>query len=51
MLRAVIRILGIVFIIGAVGSALVFILTFIEDLREIWEDDEPKGSKGVNKRK
>ena len=47
MLRAVIRILGIVFIIGAVGSALVF----IEDLREIWRDDEPKGPKGVNKRK
>jgi len=51
MLRAFIRILGIVFIIGAVGSALVFILTFIEDLREIWRDDEPNGPKGVNKRK
>jgi len=51
MLHAFIRILGIVFIIGVVGSALVFILTFIEDLREIWRDDEPKGPKGVNKRK
>ena len=48
MLRISIRILEVLFAVGAIGSVLVIVLTFVEDLLDIWRDDEQNGQTGVD---
>jgi hypothetical protein len=44
MLSIFIRVLEIVFMIGAIGSALTILLTFAEDVIELWRSDEHKSA-------
>jgi hypothetical protein len=41
MLTAAIRIIETLFIVGILGSALVVILTTVEDVRTLFKKDEP----------
>lgn len=40
MLQFIARVLEVLFALGVVGSMIVVILTFIEDLRDLGPDDE-----------
>jgi hypothetical protein len=39
--RLTIKALEILFIVGMLGSALVVVITFVEDLKEVFSTDEP----------
>jgi hypothetical protein len=45
--RIAVRILEVLFAAGIVGSAIVVVITFIEDLKEVFSKDEPAGSHAV----
>ena len=39
------RVLETLFIVGLIGSAVVVILTFVEDIRDIGSEEESKGKR------
>lgn len=42
--RVAVRALEILFAVGIIGSALVVVITFVEDLKEVLSTDEPPES-------
>jgi hypothetical protein len=45
MLSILVRVLETLFIVGIIGSAVVVILTFVEDIRDIGSDEESKAKR------
>ena len=47
--RVAVRALEILFVVGVIGSALVVVITFVEDLKEALSPDEPPNGKGMER--